>query len=105
MAVAIGDHTHCVKEVTKESSQEPALTCCFFDCNSQQRHFLSTPIPTSSFNPALKALRYCFAESVFVFIICLYLTHAQNLYPKDWIGSYGCFLGDAQNDVMTMPYL
>lgn len=34
--------------------------------------------------------------------MCMYLTHTQKLYPKDWIGFYRCFL---KIDAITVPYL
>ena len=95
VAVDIGDHTCCVKQVTEEPSQEPALTCCFSDCDGVSKapwHFLSPPMPS----PSSKVLRYHFVESQFLFILYFCLTHTQNLYPKDWLGFFSCFLGDAQ---------
>ena len=102
MVVDIGDHSHCVDQVTKGLSQELPLTCCFFGCNRVGKasgHFLSPP---SFIGPCFKIpfCQVCFSLS------CAYLSHTYKIFTL----VIGLGFTDAssvihKNDVMAMPYL
>lgn len=92
--VDIGDHTHCVDHVAKGLSQELSLTYCFFDCSRVSKAPGHLPFFPNFIGLDSKIL-LC-PEYEFLFIRCLHLTHTQNIYPKDWIGFYRCFLSDPQ---------
>lgn len=80
MSVDVGDHIHCMSQVTKGVSQELPLTSYFFGCNKVSKtsgHFLSPPASWAY------ALMYHCVKSEFRFITCMCLTHTQNFYPKD----------------------